>query len=28
MIPNLHVTRPADANETVGAWVHAMKRTD
>ena len=28
MIPNLHVMRPADANETVGAWVHAMKRTD
>ncbi|MCR9159905.1 MAG: transketolase [Nannocystaceae bacterium] len=28
MIPNLHVMRPADANETVGAWVHALKRTD
>jgi len=28
MIPGLHVVRPADANETVGAWVHALKRTD
>ena len=28
MIPNLHVMRPADANETVGAWVHALQRTD
>lgn len=26
MIPNLHVVRPADANETVGAWIHAMQR--
>jgi transketolase len=26
MIPNLHVVRPADANETVGAWKHAMSR--
>ena len=26
MIPNLHVIRPADANETVGAWIHAMQR--
>ncbi len=28
MIPNLHVMRPADANETVGAWKHALQRTD
>ena len=27
-IPNLHVLRPADARETVGAWRHAMQRTD
>ena len=26
MIPDLHVVRPADANETVGAWIHAMQR--
>jgi len=26
LIPNLHVVRPADANETVAAWIHAMKR--
>ncbi|MEM6991874.1 MAG: transketolase [Myxococcota bacterium] len=26
MIPDLHVIRPADANETVGAWIHAMQR--
>lgn len=25
MIPNLHVIRPADANEAVGAWVTAMQ---
>ncbi len=28
LIPNLHVMRPADARETVGAWKHAMTRTD
>ena len=28
VIPNLHVIRPADANETVGAWVEALKRQD
>ncbi len=28
MIPNLHVVRPADPRETVGAWKHAMTRTD
>jgi transketolase len=27
-IPNLHVLRPADARETVGAWRHAIMRTD
>jgi transketolase len=27
-IPNLHVMRPADARETVGAWRHAIARTD
>ena len=27
-IPNLHVLRPADATETVGAWRHAIARTD
>ena len=27
-IPNLHVLRPADAKETVGAWQHAISRTD
>lgn len=27
-IPNLHVVRPADARETVGAWMHAVQRTD
>jgi transketolase len=26
MIPNLHVVRPADANETVGAWSLALRR--
>lgn len=26
MIPNLHVVRPADANETVGAWRLALER--
>jgi transketolase len=26
-MPNLHVVRPADANETVAAWRHAMTRT-
>lgn len=26
LIPNLHVVRPADANETVGAWAHALRR--
>ena len=27
-IPNLHVHRPADARETVGAWIAAVQRTD
>ncbi len=27
-IPNLDVMRPADGNETVGAWKYAMSRTD
>lgn len=27
-MPNLHVFRPADANETAQAWRHAMVRTD
>ena len=27
-IPNLHVMRPADARETVGAWRHAISRLD
>ena len=27
-MPNLHVVRPADANETVEAWRHALGRTD
>jgi transketolase len=27
-IPNLHVLRPADARETVGAWRHAMQREE
>eukprot|EP00727_Mastigamoeba_balamuthi_P010102 m51a1_g5714 putative transketolase (662) ;mRNA; f:1090362-1092612 len=27
-IPNLHVIRPADANETAGAWRHALERRD
>ena len=27
-IPNLHVLRPADARETVGAWRHAITRLD
>ena len=26
LIPDLHVVRPADGNETVGAWIHAMQR--
>lgn len=26
IIPGLHVVRPADANETVGAWQHALSR--
>jgi transketolase len=26
-IPNLHVFRPADANETVAGWRHAMSHT-
>ncbi len=26
-MPNLHVVRPADATETVGAWRHALTRT-
>lgn len=26
LTPHLHVVRPADANETVGAWVHALGR--
>jgi transketolase len=28
VIPNLHVIRPADANETAEAWRLAMERTD
>ena len=28
IIPNLHVIRPADATETVGAWRQALLRTD
>jgi transketolase len=28
VMPNLHVIRPADANETVEAWRWAMERTD
>ena len=28
VMPNLHVVRPADANETVEAWRHALRRTD
>lgn len=27
-IPNLHVVRPADANEAVRAWVYALERTE
>ncbi len=27
-LPNLRVIRPADARETVGAWVEALQRTD
>jgi transketolase len=27
-MPNLHVVRPSDANETTAAWRHAMGRTD
>ncbi len=27
-IPNLRVIRPADARETVGAWIEAIQRTD
>ena len=27
-MPGLHVLRPADARETVGAWRHAIARTD
>lgn len=27
-MPNLHVVRPADANETVEAWRHALRRTE
>jgi transketolase len=27
-MPNLHVMRPGDARETVGAWAYAMRRTD
>ena len=27
-MPNLHVVRPADANETVEAWRHALGRTE
>ncbi len=26
MIPHLHVVRPADANEMIGAWLHALSR--
>lgn len=28
VMPNLSVVRPADANETAGAWRYAMNRTD
>ncbi len=28
VMPNISVVRPADANETVGAWRYAMNRTD
>ena len=28
VMPNLHVVRPADANETVEAWRHALRRTE
>lgn len=28
VIPNLHVVRPADANEAQGAWRYAMERSD
>ena len=28
LIPNLHVVRPADANETAAAWQHALERAD
>ena len=28
VIPNLNVIRPADASETVEAWISALKRTD
>lgn len=27
-MPNCHVVRPADANETVEAWTYAVRRTD
>jgi transketolase len=27
-MPNLHVIRPGDARETVGAWAYAMRRKD
>jgi transketolase len=27
-VPNLHVLRPADGKETVGAWRHAVQRDD
>jgi transketolase len=27
-VPNLHLVRPADAREVVGAWRHAIARTD
>jgi transketolase len=26
LIPRMHVVRPADANETIGAWLHALSR--
>ncbi|MCH9683183.1 MAG: transketolase [Deltaproteobacteria bacterium] len=26
LIPRLHVVRPADANETIGAWAHSLQR--
>jgi transketolase len=26
LIPRMHVVRPADANETIGAWLHALDR--